>query len=185
MSASSQTAKQLNYQMNKRSLLFSLLAVGLAVSSIELAGSKGIIPGISFVTAARADDDDGGGFRRRGFRGGGFRMRGIGLPIGIPGIRLGAIPRIPMSQKRYRKPQQPKPVVSKRTTTPPPPQTASPTRAARSVVPAPAPRRSRGELVVAGLTPSDVAALEGEGFKRSSHAHVGDAGSKRQPHRPA
>lgn len=136
----SQTQNLLIKRRKASSRLWGLLILGASVTAVEIAGSQKIIPDISFVSSARADDDDGGGFSRRGFRGGGIRMRGIGLPVGIPRIRLGRLPRYAMPRKRYRK-------VTK----------------ARAV-PAAVPRRSSRELIVAGLSPADISTLQGEGF---------------------
>ncbi len=139
----SQHSKPLKKQRNSAFRARGILLAGIAVMATDIAASKGIFPDASMITSARADDDDGGGFSGGGFRGsGGFRMRGIGLPIGIPRIRLGRLPKFAVPRKRYRKY----------------------TKARAVPVAAAVPRRSRSELIVAGLTPADISTLQGEGF---------------------
>lgn len=137
MTTRTQYLEPLKVQRNSVFRLRGLLLAGIAMIAAEIAASKGIIPDISIVASASADDDDGGGFRG----GSGFRMRGIGLPIGIPRIRLGRLPKFAMPRKRYRKYAK-----------------------ARAVPVAAVPRRSRSELIVAGLTPADISTLQSEGF---------------------
>lgn len=135
-------SNHLKTQRNSAIRLKGISLAAIAIVAAEIAASQGKFPGLSPITSARADDDDGGGFSGGGFRGGsGFRMRGIGLPIGIPRIRLGRLPRFAKPRKRYRKYAK-----------------------ARAVPVADVPRRQRGELIVAGLTPADIATLQSEGF---------------------
>jgi hypothetical protein len=142
MMTCSQHTKPLKNQRKSAFRAKGMLLAGIAVMATEIAASKGIFPDISMITSARADDDDGGGFRGGGFRGGGgIRMRGISLPIGIPRIRLGRLPKFAVPRKRYRKYTK-----------------------ARAVPVEAVPRRSRSELIVAGLTPTDISTLQGQGF---------------------
>lgn len=135
------TRNDMKIKRNRSSRIWGVVVFGVAAVAVEIGASKGILPDISFVSSAQADDDDGGGFSGGGFRGGGgFRMRAVGLPIGIPRIRLGRLPRFAVPQRRYKK------------------------FAKARAVPAAVPRRKRGELIVAGLTPAEIANLQGEGF---------------------
>ncbi|MEQ1712958.1 MAG: hypothetical protein ABL908_16360, partial [Hyphomicrobium sp.] len=120
------------------------MLVRRALAALALAGGWQLaattaVPSLAIVTLAKADDDDGGG---GGFGGGrGFRLKGIGIPgIGIGSISRMLIPRYAPGY-RYRNRTQ-----------------------ARAAATADAPRRGRGELIVAGLTADNIAALQQQGF---------------------